>query len=315
MTSLNERAWALVEGALANADHLGITSQLLESGSLVVDMGVRAPGGLSAGLAMAAIGMAGLGESHLEMADLLGKPWPWVMTSSDHPLVGCYLSQAAHWPVQVGKYRAMGSGPACLLNQALDPGKRFGLHEEAACAVLVLEAATLPDDSVCQQLADCCAVSPGRLALLVAPTASLAGAAQVAARTIETALHKLDRLGFDLRHVMSGTGRCPLAAPAGDETSAMGRVNDAIMFGSQVWLAVRGEEDARLQELVAKVPASASLSYGEPFLETLSKAGGFYNVDPGLFAPAEITLASLDSGRVFHAGGLDLEKLSAVYNE
>ncbi len=314
MTSLNERAWALVEDALAQSDRLGITSQLLESGSRVVDIGVRAPGGLSAGLAMAAIAMAGLGESHLEMADLLGRPWPWVITSSDRPLAGCYLSQAAHWPVMVGKYRAMGSGPACLLNRALDPGKKFGLQEQSACAVLVLEAAALPDDSVCRQLAVRCNVSPGRLVLLVAPTASLAGAAQVAARTIETALHKLDRLGFDLRHVVSGAGRCPIAAPVGDETTAMGRVNDAVMFGSQVWLVLRGEADASLQEVVEKIPASASPSYGEPFLATLSKADGFYNVDPGLFAPAEIILASLDSGRIFHAGGLDLERLSAVYN-
>ncbi len=45
MISLNERAWSLVEGALAKADRLGLSAEVLECGSLVVDMGVRAPGG------------------------------------------------------------------------------------------------------------------------------------------------------------------------------------------------------------------------------------------------------------------------------
>ena len=53
-------------------------------------------------------------------------------------------------------------------------------------------------------------VAPAELTLLFAPTASLAGGVQIAARIVETALHKLHELDFDVRRVVSGFGTCPL---------------------------------------------------------------------------------------------------------
>ena len=312
MSSLNERAWALVEELLPDSDELGITLQRLDCGSRVIDLGVRAPGGLSAGLAMARVGMAGLGEARINLDELDGNPWPWVVVRSDRPLAACYLSQAAHWPVQAGSFRAMGSGPACLLNRSIDPGKKFGYREAAGKAVLVLESSNLPDDVVCRQLAAACGVDPAGLAVLVAPTSSLAGSAQIAARSIETAIHKLAQLGFDPGKIISGIGRCPLAAPTGDALTALGRTNDMMMFGSQVWLALRGVDEAGLPELARRLPANASPGYGPSFLETLRAAGDFYAIDPGLFAPAEITLTSLDTGEVVHAGAVDTARLNAA---
>lgn len=312
MTSLNEHAWLRLERAIEEQDRLGISVRVLECGTWLVDAGVNAAGGLDAGLAMAEVGMADLGAAQLELAALNGIPWPWALVRSDHPLQACFLSQAAHWPVQVNGFRAMGSGPACLLNKGLDPGKPFGFEEKSDCAVLVLETRQIPDEVVCRSLAETCGVKPKKLALLVAPTSSLAGSVQIAARSVETGLHKLHTLGFDLRMAAGGMGRCPFAAPTGDDFASLGRTNDLVMFACQVWLSVRGASDASLADMAAKLPAATSPSYGPPFIEALKKAGGFYELDPGLFAPAEATLVNLDSGKTFHAGAVDTDRLARV---
>lgn len=206
----------------------------------------------------------------------------------------------------------MGSGPGCLLNKSLRRGRSFGFHERADCAVLVLETRQLPDETVCQALAKSCGVRPDKLAVLVAPTSSLAGSTQVAARSVETAVHKLHFLGFDLRQIVSGMGRCPVSPPGGDDLAALGRTNDLVLSACQTWLALRGVPDEELATWVEKMPAAKSPSYGPPFLDALKAAGGFYQLDTGLFAPAEITLTSLDSGRIVHAGGLDEARLKRI---
>jgi methenyltetrahydromethanopterin cyclohydrolase len=312
MMNLNERAWGALQGAADRAEELGILVSKAGCGTLIFDCGVHAPGGLGAGLLMAEIGMAGLASARLEMADAAGMPWTWVVVHSDHLLQACFLSQSAHWAVQEGAYRAMGSGPACLLHQGLNVGQEFGYVEKADHAVLVLEAPALPDETVCRSLAASCGVDPANLAIMIAPTASLAGSAQIAARALETALHKLHHLGFDLRRVVSGMGRCPVAAPTGDDLTALGRTNDMVFFCASVILHIQGTTDEELARLVQELPSSKSPAYGKPFLLVLKEAGGFYQVDPGLFAPAEATLISLSSGTSCHAGGVDNARLLAA---
>jgi methenyltetrahydromethanopterin cyclohydrolase len=151
-----------------------------------------------------------------------------------------------------------------------------------------------------------------QLRVLVAPTASLAGSIQIAARSIETGLHKLHHLGFDLGKLRIATGLCPIAPPTSSDWQSIGLTNDFMMFGAQVWLAVGECEDQELADLAQRVPASASEGYGKRFLEILEEKGGFYNVDPGIFAPAEITLANLSNGHCFHGGKREDERLGAL---
>ena len=315
MKSLNELAWPSVERANREKDRLGILVRKMDCGTWLIDAGVNVNGGMEAGLVMAEAGMANLASARLDLSNLNEMPWPWVVVQSDHPLEACFLSQAAHWPIQTGSFRAMGSGPGSLLNKALNPGKSFGFEERSDWAVLVLETRQLPDETVCRLLAESCGVSPEKMALFVAPTSSLSGSVQIAARSVETGLHKLHSLEFDLHQVVSGMGRCPVAAPTGDDFISLGRTNDMVMFASQVWLTTRGVSNEILADLVLKLPAATSPSYGPPFIEALKKSGGFYELDPGLFAPAEATLANLESGKIFHAGGIDSERLARVLKE
>ena len=84
--------------------------------------------------------------------------------------------------------------------------------------------------------------------MVVARTASIAGTVQVVARTVETALHKMHASGYDLKNVVSGFGSAPLPPIAADDMAAIGRTNDAVLYGGNVTLWVR-DNDGRLAEI------------------------------------------------------------------
>src|SRR5258707_6560157 len=84
-------------------------------------------------------------------------------------------------------------------------------------------------DAVVDYLCDRLVIPPAKLTLLAAPASSLAGNIQVVARSLETALHKLYELKFDLSQIVSGSGAAPLPPVAVQELRAIGRNNDAIL--------------------------------------------------------------------------------------
>jgi methenyltetrahydromethanopterin cyclohydrolase len=207
----------------------------------------------------------------------------------------------------------MGSGP--LRAHARVEKELFGkleYAEEATNGVLVLEGRTLPTDEVASWVAEKARLQPSQLTFVVAPTASLAGGVQIAARVLETGLHKMETLGFDVRRIVSAIGTAPLAPVAKNDLRAIGRTNDCILYGGQARYTVRAG-DAELEELAAKVPASASRDYGTPFYDIFKRYDGdFYKIDPLLFSPAEVWLTSTETGRTFHAGKLAPEVLAAM---
>jgi methenyltetrahydromethanopterin cyclohydrolase len=105
--------------------------------------------------------------------------------------------------------------------------------------------------------------------------------------------------------VVSGFGSCPLPPVARTDPEAIGRTNDAVLYGGQVELTVDAP-DEELEAVVPRLPASASRDHGEPFGRVLEQADwDFYKIDPLLFSPAEVRLVSARSGRSFHAGGVE----------
>ena len=74
----------------------------------------------------------------------------------------------------------------------------------------VLETRKHPTEEVIAHLVAKLPQIAESLTLLVAPASSLAGTAQVVARSVETALHKLHELKFDVNQVISGYGVAPL---------------------------------------------------------------------------------------------------------
>lgn len=303
---LNRRAYDLVRQMAAEAEALGIAVHVLPRGTEVLDCGVHVRGGFEAGRRLAEVCMGGLGTVALTWQAWGDKTWPAVTVYTDHPAEACLAAQYAGWAVRHGDYFAMGSGPArAIIRAETELYEHLGYQESADVAVLCLETRRLPTADVADFIAQRAGVDPARLALLVAPTASLAGGVQVAARSVETALHKLHVLGFDVRRVLHGMGVCPLPPPAEDDVHAIGRTNDAVLYGGRVYLTVQAD-DAELEALVPRLPSSASPDYGRPFYEVLKSYDfDFYRIDPLLFSPAEVVVTNVVSGRSFRAGQVD----------
>jgi methenyltetrahydromethanopterin cyclohydrolase len=309
---MNARAWALADRCVEHAAEWRVEVHTLPSGARVIDAGVHVAGGLAAGRMMAAICMGGLG--HVDFAPLAigGESWPGVQVWTDHPAIACMASQYAGWAISVDKFFAMGSGPLrAHARVERELFEKLDYAEEAARGVLVLEGRTLPTDAVAAWVAQKARLQPAQLTFVVAPTASLAGGVQISARILETGLHKMETLGFDVRRIVSGMGTAPLPPVAKNDLRAIGRTNDCILYGGQARYTVRAS-DTELAELAPKVPASASRDYGTPFYDIFQRyEGDFYKIDPLLFSPAEVWLTSAESGRTFHAGHLNPEVLTA----
>jgi len=105
--------------------------------------------------------------------------------------------------------------------------------------------------------------------------------------------------------VIDGMGAAPLPPPAKSFIDAMGRTNDAIIYGGSVHLFVTGPDD-EARQLAADMPSKGSRDYGRPFAEIFNAYNGdFYAMDRLLFSPAQAIVTALDSGNTFHGGALD----------
>lgn len=300
--SPNLRALPLVEQLLARPAEFGVAVSV-QDGVTIIDCGVNAPGGWEAGRLFAAVCLGGLAQVALRWGDFGGWRWPAVEVITDHPLRACLASQYAGWLVKQGKFSAMGSGPGRAVVCAEELFNEFGYADSSPVAIFCLESAKLPPPEAVRHIAERSGRRSVEIYLLTAPTASPVGSVQIAARAVETGLHKLKELGCDLGIVQNGWGICPVAPVAADNLGAVGRTNDAVLYGATVHYNVAGE-DAALASLVGKVPSLASADYGQPFGELYRRYGNFYDIDPLLFSPAEVWLSNQKTGRSFHAGKL-----------
>jgi len=299
--SLNERAWRVADEMEADAASLGIAMSNV-AGARIIDAGAKARGSIAAGVLTAVACLADLGEVSLHMTTVGDATLPAVMVDVRSPIAACLASQYAGWQISVDKYFAMGSGPMRAAYAKEELFKDIGHTEKARCVVGILESSKLPTPEVVQTIAEKCRVAPADITLIVARTASLAGGTQVVARSVETSLHKLHELKFDLSRIVGGVGIAPLPPVAKDDLAAIGRTNDAVLYGSQVSLYVTGD-DASLRTVGEQLPSDASKDYGKPFGELFASYGhDFYKIDPMLFSPAKVTLQNVDTGHVHTFG-------------
>jgi len=321
MLSLNERALAIVRNMVVESEALELETTRLGNGTTLVDAGVNVPGSLEAGRLFAEVCMGGLGKVRFCEIGCGELSFPAVSVTVGRPALACMAAQYAGWAVKVektpssGAYFAMGSGPARALFLGEPLFQKLEYRDRSEVAVLALESRSLPSEDVAGWIAGKCRISPERLYLLVAPTASLVGSVQVGARVVETGLHKMLEVGFDIRQVISGFGTCPVAPVARDDLRAIGRTNDAVLYGGKAWYTVRGD-DERIESMTEKLPSSASRDYGTPFYEIFQRYGGdFYKIDPLLFSPAEVSINNVATGRSFHAGSVNLDLIRQMFRE
>ena len=265
--SVNREVAPLVDAMIRDAQALRVNVSQGQLGETLIDCGVRAVGGLEAGRRIGEICLGGLGRVSLEATDP-SSSWPFMVTvHTSQPVLACLGSQYAGWSLSADdkgkKYHVLGSGPARALGSTEKLFDELGYRDDADSACLVLEADRAPPAALVEQVAEACKVSTEALTIIYAPTSSLAGTVQIAARCLEVALHKSHELHFPLHHIVDGMATAPLPPPAPGFVAAMGRTNDAIIYGGRVQLYVSGLGEGR---------EGAGRSAAEPQVEGLRQA-------------------------------------------
>ncbi len=305
--SVNEKGLAIIDEMLDWEEELKVQSTELENGATIVDCGVNVEGGYDAGMYLSRLCLADLADISYTKFDLDGLPVPAIQVATDNPTIACMGSQYAGWRISVGKYFAMGSGPARALGlKPKELYEKIGYQDDSEFAVLVMESSELPTEEVVEYIAKHCSVDTGNIYIAVAPTASIAGCVQISARAVETGIHKFESIGFDINTIKSGFGVAPIAPVVGDDTKCMGSTNDCVIYCGETYYTVEYGDEEKLAEFVKKAPSTTSRDYGKPFYNTFKEAEfDFFKVDAGMFAPAKITVNDTKSKKSFTSGRIN----------
>jgi methenyltetrahydromethanopterin cyclohydrolase len=308
--SVNLEASKLVNELLNNPNKFGVIIKEAKSGASIIDAGIKAHGGFLAGKVITEICMGGLGQARLLHRRYRDADLPTISVFTDIPAIATLGSQFAGWNIRVDGYSAIGSGPARALS--LKPKSIYEMidyRDSADKAVLVLETSEEPPEKVIGHISKLCDVKPENLFVILTPTSSVVGSTQVSGRIVETGIHKLAKLGLEPRLIKYAHGYAPIMPVHPDRVEAMGRVNDAIIYGGAACCLVEFDgTDETLRGIVEKSVSSASEQYGRPFAEIFREAGfDFYKVDSNLFAPAALTVNDIRTGKTFTAGRINAE--------
>ena len=307
--SVNKGALEVVNTILDEKDSLDCKVSESKNGTTVIDAGIECTGTAELGRLIGEACLGGLGSVKLNMMYIGDLELPAVIVATDYPKIATLASQYAGWTIKVGKYFAMGSGPARALAQVEKLYEELEYNDKSKKGVIVLESRVTPSDDVTEYIAEKCGISTSNLTCIVVPTASIAGSVQISSRVVEVGMHKLHEIGFDPEKVRRGHGVAPIAPVAKNDSKAMGVTNDCILYGGRTFYFVKSEDD-NLQEIVEKVPSSTSEQYGQPFYDLFKSVEfDFYKVDPLLFSPAEVTINHIETGKIYHAGELNFEVL------
>jgi methenyltetrahydromethanopterin cyclohydrolase len=315
--SVNTQVAPLIRTLIDNAAALRIGVKKGSLGETLIDCGVDTVGGLEAGRLLSEVCLAGLGHVSFETGDI-EDPFPFLVTvHTSQPVLACLGSQYAGWSISGEdngkKFFVLGSGPARAMGSSEKLFEELGYHDEADSAALVVETDNAPPPALVEQVAKACKLSPERLTILYAPTSSLAGTVQIAARCLEVALHKSHELHFPLENIVDGMATVPVPPPVPGFVEAMGRTNDAIIYGGRAQLYVSGDAKAA-KKLADDLPSLNSKDFGKPFAETFAAVkGDFYAIDPMLFSPAMVTVTALETGESFQSGRIDTAVLARSF--
>lgn len=311
--SVNALSQPLLAQLIAQADLLQIGVFQHDTGCTIIDAGITHLGSVEAGRMIAEICMGGLGEVRLQADNRFAGFSKAVAVSSKQPILACLASQYAGWALSHEKFFSLGSGPARALAQREDLFKELAYVDTADSTCIVLETDKVPPSAVIEKIIRDTNVAVSKLTIILTPTCSIAGVVQIVGRVLEVALHKAHTLHFPLNHIVSGSGLAVLPPVANDFITGMGRTNDAILFGGEVHLNVKGDDNT-VAALAKNLPSSASKDYGKTFAEVFKFYElDFYKIDPLLFSPAKVTVTNLETGNVFKSGQLNASLIEASF--
>jgi len=308
--SVNHESLEIIKEILDRKDELICGVKEMKSGTTLIDAGIEYKGSMELGRLIGETCLGGLGVVRITKMIIGNLELPAVIVSVERPRIGTLGSQYAGWRIKIGKHYALGSGPArALARVENDLYAEIGYQDTSKKSVIVLETREMPTEEETEYIANKCGIGPSNLYCIVVPTASIAGSVQISSRIVGVGLHKLYRIGFDLRRIRRGHGIAPIAPVEKDDNLAMGVTNDCIRYGGRTFYHVRTDSED-LQEIVERVSASTSSQYGQSFYDLFKSVNfDFYKLDPLLFGPAEVTFNHIESGKIYHAGMLNHENL------
>ena len=199
MLSVNNGALEIVKEILNRKDELYCSDRVSKSGATLIDAGIESKGSLELGRLIGEVCLGGMGVVRLTTTYIGDLELPAVITSTDLPKIATLGSQYAGWTIKVGKYFAMGSGPAralaCVERELFE---ELEYRDTSKKGVIILESREIPPPEVTEYIADKCGIAPSNLFCIIVPTASLAGSVQISSRIVETGIHKLNLLKFNI---------------------------------------------------------------------------------------------------------------------
>ena len=311
--SVSNLAKKLVKKLIDNSKKLNV---LVKKGPLnctIIDAGIKIKGSEQAGKLIAEICMGGLGIINLKKTNTFPH-WPLeTKVESKHPVISCLASQYAGWNLSHKKFYALASGPGRAIARREELFKDLQYVDQSKFVYLVMEVDKIPPKEIIEKISNDCKTTAENIILILTPTQSISGVIQIVSRVSEVGLHKLHTLKFPLENVEEVCGSAPIPPVSKDFITSMGRTNDAILYGGNVELKVRGT-DEQISKLAKNLPSTSSKDYGKPFAEIFKNyKGDFYAIDPNLFSPGKVTVTSLETNKIFVEGKLNSDLLDKSF--
>jgi len=311
--SVSKLAKKLVKKLIDNSKKLNV---LVKKGPLnctIIDAGIKIKGSEQAGKLIAEICMGGLGIINLKKTNTFPH-WPLeTKVESKHPVISCLASQYAGWNLSHKKFYALASGPGRAIARREELFKDLQYVDQSKFVYLVMEVDKIPPKEIIEKISNDCKTTAENIILILTPTQSISGVIQIVSRVSEVGLHKLHTLKFPLENVEEVCGSAPIPPVSKDFITSMGRTNDAILYGGNVELKVRGT-DEQISKLAKNLPSTSSKDYGKPFAEIFKNyKGDFYAIDPNLFSPGKVTITSLETNKIFVEGKLNSDLLDKSF--
>lgn len=308
------RTAALVRSLVEDAPILEVDVRPGHAGALILDCGVAARGSWEAGRRIAELAHGGMMRATLGMTDVQGIPLPELVGDSWRPFFSIQGLQVSFALDEVdAAIRVSGPVRACMDGRLDRPSDLV----DGVCSwgVAIVEATRLPNADVVEAIARRAGLRPEELTLVVVPSNSLAGVAQLAGRLNECVVFTLDQsMGLDPRCVVSILGAVPLAPCGGEGTPAVTQ-DDMIHYAGRATMVVEAAPHWDLKAIAGALVFRSSPAYGRLFSEFLAEAGGVFEAIPGLSdlnKVARITLVDRTTGRMASAGAVDVELLASA---
>ncbi len=320
-TWVARRTAKLAAELMADAPTLEIEAVRGPGGAAVLDCGVSALGSWEAGRRIAVLAHGGMMDAHLGVTELCGIVLPEFVGDSWSPVDSAYGLQVS-LPLSEVDPAIRISGPIRERLVATGPRPSWAGEGKTPWGVAVVEAPELPGPETVEAIADRAELSSSELTLVVVPSSSPAGAAQIAGRLNESVLYTwCESLGLAARRVLGIVGSVPIApaAPAGE---AVVTQDDMIHYAGRATVLVDAPPATDLDRIAEQLTFGSTTARGRLFSALLAEAGGVFEAIPGiadLNKIARITLVDRSTGRVAMAGSADerilAEGLAALYPE